>query len=74
MLTLRSDFESRFTDSPLKSYWDAARFEVKAMKSHELRQAIERPTMEKMLDFEPPTLVDGLVPVVLHLGMQTGAG
>ncbi|KYC42703.1 hypothetical protein WA1_15290 [Scytonema hofmannii PCC 7110] len=61
VLTLRSDFESRFTDSPLKSYWDTARFQVKAMKSHELRQAIERPAIEKMLDFEPPTLVDRLI-------------
>ncbi len=70
VLTLRSDFESRFTDSPLKSYWNTARFEVKAMKSHELRQAIERPAMEKMLDFEPPTLVDRLIDEV---GQMPGA-
>lgn len=70
VLTLRSDFEFYFTDSPLKSYWDAARFEVKAMKSHELRQAIEKPAMEKMLDFEPPTLVDRLIDDV---GQMPGA-
>ncbi|GAA6621022.1 caspase family protein [Scytonema sp. NUACC26] len=70
VLTLRSDFESRFTDSPLKPYWDAARFQVKAMKSHELRQAIERPAMDKMLDFEPPTLVDRLIDDV---GQMPGA-
>ncbi|MUG95771.1 AAA family ATPase [Scytonema sp. UIC 10036] len=70
VLTLRSDFEPRFTDFPLRSYWRVGRFQVKAMKSHELRQAIERPAMEKMLDFEPPTLVDLLIDEV---GQMPGA-
>ncbi|MUG95580.1 hypothetical protein F7734_25750 [Scytonema sp. UIC 10036] len=70
VLTLRSDFESHFIDSPLKSYWNAGRFEVKAMKSHELRQAIERPAMEKILEFEPPTFVDRLIDDV---GQMPGA-
>jgi WD40 repeat protein len=70
VLTLRSDFESHFTDSPLKPYWNAGRFEVKTMKSYELRQAIERPAMEKMLEFEPPTFVDRLIDDV---GQMPGA-
>ncbi|MDJ0593118.1 MAG: hypothetical protein QNJ72_24555 [Pleurocapsa sp. MO_226.B13] len=70
VLTLRSDFEPRFLDSTLKSYWINARFPVRAMRSDELRQAIERPALEKMLDFEPPKLVSYLIDEV---GQMPGA-
>ncbi len=61
IITLRSDFEPRFLDSALKPYWSGDRFPVRAMRSDELRQAIERPANEKMLDFNPPNLVDLLI-------------
>ncbi|MBD2492295.1 caspase family protein [Aulosira sp. FACHB-615] len=61
IITLRSDFEPRFLDSALKPYWSGDRFPVRAMRSDELRQAIERPANEKMLDFDPPNLVDLLI-------------
>ncbi len=70
VLTLRSDFEPRFLDSALKSYWINPRFPVPAMRADELRQAIERPALEKMLDFEPPNLVDQLIDEV---GQMPGA-
>ena len=70
ILTLRSDFEPRFLDSALKSDWVNARFPVRPMRSDELRQAIERPALEKMLDFEPPNLVDKLIDEV---GQMPGA-
>ncbi len=70
ILTLRSDFEPRFLDSALKSYWIGDRFPVRAMRSDELRQAIERPANEKMLDFKPPNLVDQLIEEV---GQMPGA-
>ncbi len=70
VLTLRSDFEPRFLDSALKAYWINARFPVRAMRGDELRQAIERPALEKMLDFEPPELVSYLIDEV---GQMPGA-
>ncbi len=70
VLTLRSDFEPRFLDSPLKSHWMQARFAVRAMRSDELRQAIENPASERVLYFEPPNLVDQLIDEV---GQMPGA-
>ncbi|MBD2471991.1 caspase family protein [Nostoc sp. FACHB-145] len=61
IITLRSDFEPRFLDSALQPYWSGDRFPVRAMRSDELRQAIERPANEKMLDFDPLNLVDRLI-------------
>jgi len=71
LVTLRSDFEPRFLNSDaLKSYWTKARFPVRAMRSDELRQAIECPASEMALYFEPPNLVDKLIDEV---GQMPGA-
>ncbi|HEY9811999.1 MAG TPA: WD40 repeat domain-containing protein, partial [Candidatus Sericytochromatia bacterium] len=61
VLTLRSDFEARFVESVLKEYWDKARFPVRAMRSDELREAIEKPASEMALYFEPANAVDRLI-------------
>lgn len=70
VVTLRSDFEPRFLDSPLKLYWKDARFPVRAMNSDELRQAIEGPALKQALYFEPPELVGKLIDEV---GQMPGA-
>jgi WD40 repeat protein len=71
IVTLRSDFEPRFLNSEaLKSHWTQARFPVRAMRSDELRQAIERPATEMALYFEPSNLVDKLIDEV---GQMPGA-
>jgi WD40 repeat protein len=71
IVTLRSDFEPRFLNSEaLKSYWTKARFPVRAMRSDELRQAIEEPASEMALYFEPANLVDRLIDEV---GQMPGA-
>jgi WD40 repeat protein len=71
VVTLRSDFEPRFLNSEaLKSYWTRARFPVRAMRSDELRQAIEGPASEMALYFEPANLVDRLIDEV---GQMPGA-
>lgn len=71
LVTLRSDFEPRFLNlDALKSYWTKARFPVRAMRSDELRQAIELPAAEIALYFEPPNLVDKLIDEV---GQMPGA-
>jgi WD40 repeat protein len=71
IVTLRSDFEPRFLSSEeLKPYWSKARFPVRAMRSDELRQAIESPASEIALYFEPVNLVDRLIDEV---GQMPGA-
>ncbi|GAP96275.1 nSTAND1 domain-containing NTPase [Leptolyngbya sp. NIES-2104] len=70
VVTLRSDFEPRFLDSPLQTYWQAARFPVRAMNSDELRQAIEGPALKQALYFEPDNLVGMLIDEV---GQMPGA-
>ncbi|MDZ8237242.1 MAG: caspase family protein [Nostoc sp. ChiQUE01a] len=70
VLTLRSDFEPRFLDSPLKSYWKDGRFPVRAMNSNELTDAIEGPALKQALYFEPQELVGKLIDEV---GQMPGA-
>ena len=71
IVTLRSDFETRFLSSEaLKPYWSKARFPVRAMRSDELRQAIEGPASEMALYFEPANLVNRLTDEV---GQMPGA-
>lgn len=67
VLTLRSDFEPQFLDSPLKPFWENARFIVPPMTQDELRQAIEGPAAERVLYFEPPSLVDQLINEVVQM-------
>lgn len=65
ILTLRTDFEPQFIDSPLAPYWHtgapSARFIVPPMTQAELRQIIEAPAAQRVLFFDPPALVDQLV-------------
>lgn len=67
VVTLRSDFESRFQDTALNSYWSNTRFVVRPMRSDELREAIEKPAAVKALYFEPAELVDRLVDEVFQM-------
>jgi hypothetical protein len=61
VLTLRSDFEALFDHSPLAPIWQAGRFVVPPMSRADLRAAIEGPALERVLYFEPSSLVDQLV-------------
>jgi WD40 repeat protein len=75
VVTLRSDFEPRFLNSEeLKSYWTHARFPVRAMRSDELRQAIERPAAEMALYFEQlPGEQNPVDKLVDEVGQMPGA-
>lgn len=66
VITLRSDFEGQFQDTPLEPDWHA-RFIVPAMKREELRSVIVEPAAEKALYFDPPTLVDDLIDEVVQM-------
>ncbi|MGK7953019.1 MAG: caspase family protein [Xenococcaceae cyanobacterium] len=71
VITLRLDFEAQFQTSVLKDYWnDDTRFVVPPMTQDELREVIEKPALEKVLYFDPPSLVDELINEV---GQMPGA-
>lgn len=66
VLTLRSDFEPQFTDSPLIAYWQPGRYIVSPLTQADLRAVIEGPAAASVLYFEPPELVDKLIDEVIQ--------
>ncbi|MEH1938960.1 MAG: caspase family protein [Nostoc sp.] len=68
VITLRIDFEAQFQTSVLKDFWnDDARFVVSPMSQNEFREAIEKPASQKVLYFDPPSLVDELINEVVQM-------
>ena len=66
VLTLRSDFEPQLR-TELEPYWNDSRFVVSAMTREELREAIEKPASERVMYFDPPSLVDRLIDEVIQM-------
>ncbi|HMN29068.1 MAG TPA: SH3 domain-containing protein, partial [Caldilineaceae bacterium] len=70
VFTLRSDFEPQFAITPLagaiRQRWAEARFLVRPMSPTELREVVEGPATQSVLEFDPPTLIDELVNEVLY--------
>ena len=66
VVTLRSDFEPQFSSSALTPFWKQARFVVPPMSQDELRDAIEGPASERVLYFEPHSLVDQIINEVVQ--------
>ncbi len=68
VITLRLDFEAQFQTSVLKDFWnDDARFVVSPMSQNEFREAIEKPASQKVIYFDPPSLVDELINEVVQM-------
>ncbi|MBN3943755.1 caspase family protein [Nostoc sp. NMS9] len=68
VITLRLDFEGQFQTSVLKDFWnDDTRFVVPPMTQDEFREAIEKPASEKVVYFDPPSLVDELINEVVQM-------
>lgn len=67
VITLRSDFETRFLKSALNPYWFKAEFNMRPMRSDELRKVIERPALGMALYFEPPNFIYRLIDDVAHM-------
>ncbi|QDV37460.1 caspase family protein [Tautonia plasticadhaerens] len=61
VLTLRSDYEPQFSESPLKESWIASRVVVPAMTLDEYREAIEGPASLRVLYFRGKTSSQGFV-------------
>lgn len=66
VLTLRSDFEPQFSDSPLVAAWPAGRYIVPPLTQADLRAVIEGPAAACVLYFDPPELVDNLIDEVIQ--------
>ncbi len=68
VITLRLDFEAQFQNSVLKKFWnDDTRFVVPPMTQDELREVIEKPALEKVLYFDPSSLVEELINEVVQM-------
>ncbi|MEM6501753.1 MAG: caspase family protein [Cyanobacteria bacterium P01_C01_bin.89] len=61
ILTLRSDFEPQFVESPLQPVWNDGRFVVPVMGRSQLKAAILEPAAARAIYFDPPDLVDRLI-------------
>jgi len=64
ILSLRSDFEPQFEDSPLQPWWAAGRYVVPPFSLEEWREIIVKPANQEVLFYEPEDLVDRLVEAV----------
>ncbi|AKG20277.1 nSTAND1 domain-containing NTPase [Calothrix sp. 336/3] len=81
ILTLRSDFESQVRDAGLKFVceelnlgntflqrrWQNGRFIVPAMTRSQLREAIEKPAISRVMYFQPNDLVEQLIDEVADM-------
>lgn len=72
ILTIRSDFEpqlddlhwakqSQKNDVLWAKLWDKGRYEIPPFEEYELREIIELPALQYLIDFEPPELVNTLL-------------
>ena len=61
IITVRSDFEPQVSGGELKDAWNAGRCTVPPFSLEELKEIIVMPTMQEVLIFDPPELVDEIV-------------
>lgn len=61
IVTVRNDFESDFSEGPLKDIWQAALFKVPPFSLEQLMEAAVMPTVQEVLIFDPRELVDRIV-------------
>ncbi|HLP59584.1 MAG TPA: caspase family protein, partial [Candidatus Deferrimicrobium sp.] len=66
ILTVRADFEPHFKVSELEPYWPDARYPVPPLTAGELREIIINPTVQVVMEFEPPELVYRIIDEVIQ--------
>jgi hypothetical protein len=67
IVTLRTDFEAHFQLTGLNAHWRAGRFIVPALSRQDLRAIIEQPATQRVLYFEPSSLVEELLDDVVAM-------
>jgi len=66
IITVRSDFEPQLSGGALQSIWTAGRCTVPAFSLEELKEVVVMPTIQEVLIFDPPELVDEIVGEVVQ--------
>lgn len=66
IITVRSDFEFHLKSSALKEYWSDGSYNIPAFSLEELKEAALMPTMQEVLIFDPPDLLDSIVGEVMQ--------
>ncbi len=66
IITVRSDFEPQVNAGALKAAWFAGRCTVPPFSLDELREVIVMPTIQEVLIFDPPELVDQIIGEVVQ--------
>ena len=66
ILAVRADFESQFDNSDLEKYWIAGRYAVPPFSVEELKEVIVMPTIQEVLIFDPPELVEAIIEEVVQ--------
>ena len=66
VITVRSDFEPQLNGGALKEAWLTGRFTVPPFSLDELREVIVMPTIQEVLIFDPPELVDQIIGEVVQ--------
>jgi hypothetical protein len=61
ILTVRSDFEPQLVGGDLRAAWTAGRCTVPPFSLEELKEVVVLPTLQEVLIFDPPELVDDIV-------------
>ncbi|WP_185969275.1 caspase family protein [Aliiglaciecola sp. M165] len=67
VVTLRADFEAHFQLESLKAHWQPGRYTVPPLTRHDLKEIIEQPASERVLYFDPSTLVERLLDDVVAM-------
>ncbi len=66
ILTVRSDFEPQLNSGALKALWKEGRCTVPPFSLEELREVIQMPTIQEVMIFDPPKLVDEIMAEVVQ--------
>jgi WD40 repeat protein len=66
ILTVRADFEPQLNSGVLQADWAAGRCTVPPFSLEELKEVIVLPTIQEVLIFDPPQLVDEIIEEVVQ--------
>ncbi|MGB3174031.1 MAG: caspase family protein [Saprospiraceae bacterium] len=61
IITVRADFESRFSSGSLKGLWQDGLYMIPPLNLEELMAAAVMPTIQEVMIFDPPEMVDNII-------------
>ncbi len=66
IITVRADFEPQVNGGPLAEDWRQGRYTVPPFTVEEFKEVIVMPTLQEVLIFDPPELVDEIIEEVIQ--------